>query len=84
MQKVQLKTWGNSIGLRVPRNILDALKLDVDSSLEISVDPVSKTIILKAEDGLTPYERLMVNGQQNKERNQVDWDRNEQEEKLYK
>ncbi|MGN5650369.1 AbrB/MazE/SpoVT family DNA-binding domain-containing protein [Bacillus sp. Brlt_9] len=84
MQKVQLKNWGNSVGIRVPKNILDSLNLKVDSSLGISVDPKNKSIILKADDGLTPYERLMEKGQENKGKKQVDWDRNEEEERLYR
>ncbi|MEJ1517569.1 AbrB/MazE/SpoVT family DNA-binding domain-containing protein [Bacillus cereus] len=75
MQKVQVKTWGNSLGIRIPRNILDDLKLEVDSSLEISVDKESNSIILKADDGLTPYEKLMTKGLKTTERKQVVWDR---------
>ncbi|MGX5608906.1 AbrB/MazE/SpoVT family DNA-binding domain-containing protein [Bacillus cereus] len=75
MQKVQVKTWGNSLGIRIPKNILDDLKLEVDSSLEISVDKESKSIILKADDGLTPYEKLMAKGLKTTERKQVVWDR---------
>jgi antitoxin component of MazEF toxin-antitoxin module len=84
LQKVQLKNWGNSLGIRVPKNILDDLNLKVDSSLEISVDSKNKTIILKADDGLTPYEKLMQEGQKNKERKQVNWDKIDEEERLYK
>ncbi|WP_140421596.1 AbrB/MazE/SpoVT family DNA-binding domain-containing protein [Bacillus cereus] len=84
MQKVQLKSWGNSVGIRIPKNILDCLNLEVDSSLGISVDLKNKSIILKADDGLTPYERLMEKGQKNKEKKQVEWNRIEEEEHLYK
>jgi len=62
-QTVQLKKWGNSLGIRIPKNILEALNLDVDSFLEITADKENKSILLKVDDGLTPYQRLVLKWQ---------------------
>ncbi|AEN91932.1 hypothetical protein BMWSH_5054 [Priestia megaterium WSH-002] len=83
MQKVQVKNWGNSQAIRIPKNILEALNLDVDSLLEITVDEENKSIVLKMDDGLTPYQKLMLKGSKTKERKQIVWDRLEEEEGFY-
>ena len=83
MQKVQVKNWGNSQAIRIPKNILESLDLEVNSLLELTVDEKNKTIILKIDDGLTPYQRLMFNNQNSKNRKQFIWDRLEEEERHY-
>ncbi|KLV30438.1 AbrB/MazE/SpoVT family DNA-binding domain-containing protein [Priestia megaterium] len=83
MQKVQVKNWGNSQAIRIPKNILEALNLDVDSLLEITVDEENKSIVLKTDDGLTPYQKLMLKSSKTKERKQIVWDRLEEEENFY-
>ncbi|WP_324729074.1 AbrB/MazE/SpoVT family DNA-binding domain-containing protein [Lysinibacillus fusiformis] len=83
MQKVQVKNWGNSQAIRIPKNILEALNLDVDSLLEISVNKEDRTIILKVDDGLTPYQKLMLKGSERKERKPFIWDRLDEEEEFY-
>lgn len=83
MQKVQVKNWGNSQAIRIPKNILESLDLEVNSLLELTVDEKNRTIILKIDDGLTPYQRLMFNNQNSKNRKQFIWDRLEEEERHY-
>ncbi|SCC65871.1 AbrB/MazE/SpoVT family DNA-binding domain-containing protein [Bacillus wiedmannii] len=83
MQKVQVKNWGNSQAIRIPKNILESLGLDVDSFLEIKIDEKNKSIILKVDEKLTPYEKLMLKSSKIKERKQINWDRLEEEEKHY-
>ncbi|HFJ9273331.1 AbrB/MazE/SpoVT family DNA-binding domain-containing protein [Bacillus cereus] len=83
MQKVQVKNWGNSQAIRIPKNILESLGLDVDSFLEIKIDEKNKSIILKVDEKLTPYEKLMLKSSKIKERKQINWDRIEEEEKHY-
>ncbi|MCV9887028.1 AbrB/MazE/SpoVT family DNA-binding domain-containing protein [Metabacillus halosaccharovorans] len=83
MQKVQVKNWGNSQAIRIPKNILEALNLDVDSLLEITVDKENKSIVLKMDDELTPYQKLMLKGSKTKERKQIVWDRLEEKEGFY-
>lgn len=63
MQHVQVKKWGNSAGIRIPKNILDTLDLKTNDMLEISVDHQTKSINLKVDDGLTPYLRLIARAQ---------------------
>ena len=63
MQNVQVKKWGNSAGIRIPQNILEALDLKTDDMLEIHVDHQTKSINLKVDDGLTPYLRLIARAQ---------------------
>lgn len=78
-QTVQVKTWGNSKGIRIPRNVLEALGLDENSELDISVDKESGSILLTKEEHneITPYQRLMLKGA-SKERKQIIWDRLEE------
>lgn len=83
MQKVQLKSWGNSVGLRIPKNILEDLGLEVDSMLEIHVDKKKKTIVLKPEENFTPYEKLMLKSKDTNVRKKVVWNRVEGEERIY-
>lgn len=83
MQKVQVKNWGNSQAIRIPKNILETMDLNVNSILEISVDEKSESIILKVDNELTPYQRLMLNSSNKKERQRIVWDRLEEEERYY-
>lgn len=80
MQKVQVKNWGNSQAIRLPKNILEALNLDTNSFLKITVDEDSNSIILKVDDELTPYQQLMLKSSNNKQRKKFVWDRLEEEE----
>lgn len=59
MQTVRIKNWGNSKAIRIPKNVLETLNLGEGSELEISIDYKTKSILLKADDGLTPYQRLV-------------------------
>lgn len=83
MQKVQVKNWGNSQAIRIPKNVLESLNLEVNSLLELTVDEKNNSIILKIDDGLTPYQRLMFNNQNLNTRKQFIWDRFEEEESHY-
>ncbi len=42
---VSLKKWGNSLALRIPKDIATTLKIEQDSMLELNV--VDNTLILK-------------------------------------
>lgn len=66
MQHVRIKQWGNSKAIRIPKNVLSELNLDTDAELVISVDKENKAIILTVDDGLTPYQKLMVKAQKAK------------------
>lgn len=83
MQKVQVKKWGNSNAIRIPLNILESLRLEDGSELEISVDKDKKTIVLTVDDGLTPYQKLMKKGESKAERKQVIWDRVEEDKGIF-
>lgn len=82
MQKVQIKKWGNSSAIRIPKNILDSMNLGTDSELEISVDKENKSITLVEDNGLTPYQKLMKKGKENQKRKTFVWDRLEEENML--
>ena len=49
--QVAIKTWGNSQGIRIPKNILEKLGLHVSDTLQIEViddywgEPVGKEIL---------------------------------------
>ena len=44
-QQVAIKPWGNSQGIRIPKNILDRLNLDVSDVLQIEVE--NDSIVLR-------------------------------------
>lgn len=50
----KLQKWGNSIGLRIPKSIIEKANLDVDSEVEIEhkdgkiiIFPLNKSLSLK-------------------------------------
>ena len=43
--QVAIKTWGNSQGIRIPKNILEKLGLHVSDTLQIEV--IDDSIVLK-------------------------------------
>ena len=45
MDKVAVKPWGNSLGIRIPKEILDRLNIHASDSLQLEV--VDEQIILK-------------------------------------
>lgn len=45
IQQVAVKSWGNSQGIRIPKNILDKLNIGVSDVLQIGVE--NDAIILK-------------------------------------
>lgn len=76
MQTVQIKTWGNSKGVRIPKNILTELELEDGAELEISVDKTNRSITLQvADDGLTPYLRILFENAKTEEQRQMILDR---------
>lgn len=38
MEQVAIKAWGNSQGIRIPKSVLDRLKLQVSDVLDIAVE----------------------------------------------
>lgn len=45
MEQVAIKAWGNSQGIRIPKNVLDAMGLKVSDVLDVIVD--NNTIVLR-------------------------------------
>lgn len=43
-----LQSWGNSQGIRLPKALLQALKLETGSSLELELSPKKDAIVIKA------------------------------------
>ncbi len=61
MEQVAIRAWGNSQGIRIPKDILDRLELKVSDKLDIDID--NNTIVLKKafqhrsfEDRLAEYD----------------------------
>ena len=47
MEQVAIRSWGNSQGIRIPKEILEQLQLKVSDVLDISVE--NGTIVLKKQ-----------------------------------
>lgn len=41
---VTVKKWGNSLGVRIPKSVVDSLNLKINDELEISADLNSLTL----------------------------------------
>lgn len=78
MTKVQLKRWGNSQGVRIPKEILDVLNLPNDVEFILEIDRNEKVIHLQADEGLTPYQKLIKHNRKEDEL-EFSWDRIESE-----
>ena len=50
MTTATLKTWGNSLGLRVPKNVLEAVNLKENS--EVTLEVIDGAIVIKPKQGL--------------------------------
>lgn len=50
MTTATLKTWGNSLGLRVPKNVLEEVNLKENS--EVTLEVVNGAIVIKPKQGL--------------------------------
>lgn len=79
MQKVQVKNWGNSHAIRIPKNILDELDIGTNAFLEVTIDKENNSIHLTATSKLTPYQKLMQKNSTSKPRKQFIWNRLEKE-----
>ena len=47
MEQVAIRSWGNSQGIRIPKEILEKLQLKVSDILDITVE--NDTIVLKKQ-----------------------------------
>jgi antitoxin MazE len=45
--KAQIKKWGNSFALRIPKSLASEINLKIDTPVEISSDKQKKSIIIK-------------------------------------
>jgi antitoxin MazE len=45
--KAQIKKWGNSFALRIPKSLASEMNLEIDTPVEISADKQKKIIIIK-------------------------------------
>lgn len=55
--EVELKKWGNSIGLRIPHTLAKSLNLDTESTVEL-IQENDSLIIKKKKESLTLDELL--------------------------
>ena len=61
MEQVAIRAWGNSQGIRIPKDILNQLELGISDTLDISVQ--NDAIVLKKSfHHMTFEERLAANG----------------------
>lgn len=73
LTKVQLKKWGNSQGIRIPKEVLDILELPSDALFDLKIDKKTNTIFLVLDNNVTPYEKLIINSS-DKERISFKWE----------
>lgn len=65
MTSVQLKKWGNSQGVRIPKEVLDVLEIPSNATFILHVDKELNTISLELDNGLTPYQKLVRDNAKN-------------------
>lgn len=56
--EIQLKKWGNSLGLRIPHQLVTSLGLNENSTLEIV--EVDNTLVLKKKSSPPSLDRLLA------------------------
>lgn len=47
---VRLKRWDNSLGIRIPKSLLDSLALAENTDLEIGINQDNRSLLLKADN----------------------------------
>ncbi len=67
-----IKKWGNSQGIRIPRNILDAVHLHSDEKVEIHVID-GKIVIQKASVFPRNIEELFAGYDGEYQEKEIDW-----------
>lgn len=55
--EIELKKWGNSIGLRIPHQVAKSLKLDEESIVELTEE--NNTLIIKKKEKLLTLDELL-------------------------
>ena len=58
--EIRLQKWGNSVGIRIPNNLLKSLNLKVNDVLNIKEED-NKIIISKSKKGKVNLEELFNN-----------------------
>ena len=58
MEQVAVKPWGNSQGIRIPKNILDQLNIHISDTLQVAVE--NDAIILKKTFKHKTFEERMA------------------------
>ncbi|MEM9264945.1 MAG: AbrB/MazE/SpoVT family DNA-binding domain-containing protein, partial [Cyanobacteria bacterium P01_F01_bin.13] len=56
--EIQLKKWGNSLGLRIPHQLVTRLGLNENSTLEIL--EVDNTLVIKKKNSPPSLDRLLA------------------------
>ena len=55
---LELKKWGNSLGIRLPKKVLDELSIDENDTLDLQVK--KQTLIIKKENNPKTLEDRLV------------------------
>lgn len=64
---VTVKKWGNSLGVRIPKSVVDSLNLKINDELEISADLNSLTLKkVKQDQNRMPLQDFFKNYQPSK------------------
>ena len=58
MEQVAIRAWGNSLGILIPKEILDKMQLKISDVLDINVE--NDTIVLRKRGGHKTFEERLA------------------------
>lgn len=67
----KLQKWGNSQGVRIPKQVLDEVSLSEGDSVDISVN--ENTIIIKRLNSLKKYTLEELFAENHEKTDEIDW-----------
>ncbi|WP_422124504.1 AbrB/MazE/SpoVT family DNA-binding domain-containing protein [Planococcus sp. X10-3] len=72
--EVKLQKWGNSQGIRLPKDLLEQIGVADFKNISFDVQVNGSEITLKPVVKLTPFEQLFEGYDESQPRIQYDWD----------
>lgn len=72
--ETKIQKWGNSQGIRIPKNILDSMEWDTNQTIDISTNINNNEIIIRPTNNSNQYlERLFADFDGDYNPEEFDW-----------
>ena len=77
MPTTKLQKWGNSQGVRLPKETLSQANIESLDTAEFDIEVIGTNIMLKPKVELTPFEQLFVGYDESHPKIEFNWDDDE-------